>query len=307
MSSTPVFTKDSLLKFVPRHETFVGIDSDGCVFPTMEIKQKRCFHGLIVSHWNLAPIDQYVREAAEFVNLYSRHRGQNRFPCLLMVFDLLRERPEVRASGVALPSTAALKAFIDSGVPLGNPELEKEVARAGNPELAAVLKWSQDVNAAIARTVKNVPPFKWVVESLQQIQQHSDAICVSQTPTEALVREWQENGLMDYVAVIAGQELGTKGEHLAMATRDRYPPDRILMIGDAPGDLKAARSVRAHFFPVDPGREEASWEHFSKEAYARFLNGTYGGDYEAGLIRQFEALLPDTPPWVRREAAGGTR
>jgi len=300
MSATPIFTKESLLSFEPRHSTFVGIDSDGCVFPTMELKQKRCFHGLIVTHWHLEPIEKYVREAAEFVNLYSKHRGQNRFPCLLLTLDLLRDRPEVRAAGVVIPAATSLRKFIESGVPLGNPELERAVAETGDPELAALLKWSKDVNALIGKTVRNVPPFRWVPESLTAIRASSDAICVSQTPTEALVREWQDNQLMDYVAVIAGQELGTKGEHLAMATNSRYPFNKILMIGDAPGDMKAARSVKAHFYPIDPGHEEESWERFVKKAYARFLNGTYGGDYEAQLIRQFEALLPDAPPWAKR-------
>ena len=295
------YTKESLLKLEPRHPSFVGIDSDGCVFPTMEIKQKQCFHTLIVSHWHLEPIESFVRETAEFINLYSKFRGQNRFPCLLMTFEMLRERPEVQAAGVRLPPTTALKQFIESGVPLGNPELEKLVQQTGDPELAAVLQWSKDVNALIAKTVKNVPPFRWVRESLEDIRQHSDAICVSQTPTEALVREWEEHGLTGYVRVIAGQELGTKSEHLQMATGAKYPAERILMIGDAPGDLKAARSVSGHFFPVNPGHEEASWERFHKEAYQRFLEGTYGGAYEAGLIREFEALLPETPPWKRRQ------
>jgi len=28
------------------------------------------------------------------------------------------------------------------------------------------------------------------------------------------------------------------------------------------------------------------------------LDGTYAGPYEQGLIEAFEALLPDTPPWI---------
>ncbi len=297
MSSAPVYTKNDLISLKPRHDSFVGIDSDGCVFPTMEIKQKQCFHTLIVSHWKLEKIEAYVREAAEFVNLYSTHRGQNRFPCLLMTFDLLRERPEVKASGVALPPTSQLKAFIESGRPLGNPELERVVAETGDAELASVLKWSKDVNALIAKTVKRIPPFRWVKESLDDIRDHSDSICVSQTPTEALVREWEENAITDYVSVIAGQELGTKTEHLTMAAKGKYPAGRILMIGDAPGDMKAARAVGAHFFPINPGHEDASWEQFHREGYARFLAGTYAGAYEAGLVKRFESLLPSTPPW----------
>ncbi len=299
MNSTCVHSQDDLIALKPRHDSFVGIDSDGCVFPTMELKQKQCFHALIISQWKLEPIGARVREAAEFVNLYSKYRGQNRFPSLLKVFELLSDRPEVRASGVVLPPTNALKAFIDSGRPLSNAELERQVAETRDPDLTALLQWSLDVNAEIARKVKNIAPFPWVRESLDAILRHSDAICVSQTPTEALVREWEENHLTHYVTVIAGQELGTKAEHLMLAAKGKYPDDRVLMIGDALGDLRAARAVNAHFFPINPGEETASWELFATEAYARFRNGAYGGTYETGLIKHFESLLPDTPPWKR--------
>lgn len=297
---TPVFHKDDLINLKRAHNAFVGIDSDGCLFPTMEIKQKQCFHRLIVAQWHLEKIERYVREAAEFANLYSKYRGRNRFPCLLLSIDLLRNRPEVLASGVNLPDFTSLKKFIESGLPLGNPALEKLVAETGDQELASILKWSKDVNAAVAQAVKNVPPFKWVRESLELIRAKADAICVSQTPAEALVREWQEHDLMDYVQVIAGQELGTKQEHLQLAAQGHYPADRILMIGDAPGDFSAVQSVNGHFFPINPGHEEASWERFHRESFAKFLDGTYGGAYENALVAEFNQLLPDTPPWIKR-------
>ena len=158
MAQAPAFTRADLLNLQPAHATFVGIDSDGCVFDTMEIKQKRCFHGLIVSHWHLEPIEKYVRESAEFVNLHSRWRGQNRFPCLLRSIDLLRDRPEVIASGVKLPTFDSLRAFMASGVPLGNPELEKAVRDTGDPELASLLRWSKAVNGEVASKVGSVQP-----------------------------------------------------------------------------------------------------------------------------------------------------
>lgn len=297
MSKSATMTWNNLAHFKPEHSTLVGIDSDGCVFDTMQIKQKQCFHGLIVSHWGLEPIAPLVRETAEFVNLNSRYRGNNRFVSLLRTFDLLRERPEAIASGVPLPEFQALRDFIASGRPLGHPALEQRLAETGNAELASLLAWSKAVNRAIAKTVTNAPPYPWVVKSLKKIRAHSDAICVSQTPAEALAREWRRHGLTGYVKVIAGQELGTKADHLRLAAAGRYLPDNILMIGDAPGDLAAARANRAHFYPINPGHEPESWKRFYLEAYAKFLNHTYGGCYEAGLIAAFDKLLPATPPW----------
>ena len=67
----------------------------------MESKHKECFTPAIIKHWGLQPVSRYAREAAEFVNLYSVWRGINRWPALIKTFDLLRERPEVQARGVA--------------------------------------------------------------------------------------------------------------------------------------------------------------------------------------------------------------
>ncbi len=293
------FTQDDLLRLKPRHDSFVGIDSDGCVFDSMEAKQKLCFHGLICEVWDLQKIEKYVRESAEFVNLYSKWRGQNRFPDLVIAMDLLRDRPEVQASGVTLPDFTQTRKWIETCRELGNPALEKLVAETKDPELASLLRWSKAVNAAVAEKCSRFDPFPFALEGLRKIARHSDAICVSQTPTEALMREWTESKLLPYVELIAGQELGTKTDHLRMAAGGKYDPARILMIGDAPGDLKAARDIHCLFFPINPGKENASWQRFCQEAYDTFLEGRYAGAYEAELIKEFEALLPDTPPWKR--------
>jgi phosphoglycolate phosphatase-like HAD superfamily hydrolase len=120
---------------------------------------------------------------------------------------------------------------------------------------------------------------------------------VSATPVEALTREWEEHDLAQYVGLIAGQELGSKKEHLGMAAGGRYAPDHILMVGDAPGDRKAAEANGVLFYPINPGFEEQSWQRFHDEALPRFFNGTYAGEYMAERIAEFEALLPEHPPW----------
>ena len=297
--SGKTFTQADLIHFKPRHDSFVGIDSDGCVFDSMEAKQKLCFHGLICEVWGLRKIEKYVRESAEFVNLYSKWRGQNRFPDLVLAIDFLRDRPEVIASGVKLPDFTRTKKWIASCNELGNPALEKLVNETHDPELATLLRWSKAVNAEVARKCNRFDPFPFAFEGLKMIAKQSDSICVSQTPTEALMREWTEAKILPLIEIIAGQELGTKTDHLRMAAGGKYDPLRILMIGDAPGDLKAARGNNCLFFPINPGRENASWERFCKEGYDRFLKGRYAGAYEASLIEEFEALLPDTPPWKK--------
>jgi len=97
--------------------------------------------------------------------------------------------------------------------------------------------------------------------------------------------------------LIAGQEFGTKTEHIRFAAKGKYPKDNILMIGDAPGDLEAARSNGVLFYPVNPGHEESSWEKFYNEALDKFFDGEYKGEYENSLIKKFERYLPENPTW----------
>lgn len=297
MTDTAIYSEDDLINLKQTKPTFVGVDSDGCVFDSMEIKQKICFHPVILSHWHLEPIEKFVRESAEFVNLYSKTRGSNRFIGLIESIDLIRNRPEVIASGVKLPEFTELRKFINSGVALGNPALAAEVEATGNEELANVLAWSIEINKVIEATVKNIPPFKWVMESLEKIKANSDVIVISQTPCEALIREWKEQQMDSYVKLIAGQEHGTKTEHIQLATAGKYDSNKILMIGDAIGDKLAAKANNALFYAINPTKEEKSWERFYEEAYDKFLKGTYEGAYEQMIIDEFDALLPEKPSW----------
>lgn len=285
-----------LKEFRPAKEFFVGIDSDGCVFDSMEIKQKECFTPMFIKHFHLQAVSKYARECWEFVNLYSKTRGANRFPALVRAVQLLGERPQVKARGVKMPNLKALEEWIARETKLGNATLNAEV-KGGNTGLAQVKVWSDAVNQAIADIVHGVPPFPLVRECLQQLSTKADAMCISQTPTEALQREWAEHGLDQYVKVIAGQEMGTKTEHLKYAAAGKYAPEKILMIGDAPGDFTAAKKNGALFFPIVPGREEDSWSRLYEAALDRFFAGSYAGAYEAALLKEFDARLPEKPSW----------
>ncbi len=285
-----------LRDFQPGSEFFIGIDSDGCVFDSMEIKQKECFAPMFVKHNGLQAVSKYARQVWEFVNLYSKTRGANRFPALARALDLLRERAEVQARKVHVPSYPALDEWMARETKLGNATLAAEVER-GNDGLAQVKVWSDAVNTQIADIVHGVPPFPLVRECLDEALGQADLMVISQTPCDALEREWAEHELAKFVKVIAGQEIGTKTEHLQFATAGKYPADKVLMIGDAPGDHKAAKANGVLFYPVLPGREEASWELLHGEALERFFAGTYAGDYEAKLFAKFDACLPERPSW----------
>jgi phosphoglycolate phosphatase-like HAD superfamily hydrolase len=289
----------SLKNFKKKHDYLVAIDSDGCAFDTMEIKHKECFIPNIIKHWDLQAVSKYARSAAEFVNLYSKWRGINRWPALIMVFDLLREWPDVCRRKVEIPEAQPLRDWISRETKLANNTLKAEVERTADPVMKRGLAWSEAVNAAIAEMVHDVPPFPFVRESLESISQWADILVCSATPGEALVREWDEHNIAKCVTVIAGQELGSKKEHIQLASNGRYDRSRMLMIGDAPGDMKAARGNSALFFPVNPGHEDASWELFYREAAEKFRQGEYTAVYESKLIAEFDALLPEVPWWKK--------
>jgi phosphoglycolate phosphatase-like HAD superfamily hydrolase len=285
-----------LKDFKPAKEFFIGIDSDGCVFDSMEIKHKECFTPMFVKHFHLQAVSKYAREVWDFVNLYSKTRGANRFLALSRALNLLRERPQVAARKIKVPDTIALDAWIARENKLTNSTLKKEI-ESGNEAVEQTYQWSLAVNKMVEDIVEGVPPFPLFRESVIAMKKRADVIVVSQTPTDALEREWTEHDIKQHVRLIAGQELGMKTEHIKFAAAEKYPADKILMIGDAPGDFKAAKANKALFYPIVPGREETSWQRFFEEGLDRFVAGKFAGDYEKELMKEFDASLPEKPSW----------
>ncbi|MFC1746925.1 HAD family hydrolase [Candidatus Neomarinimicrobiota bacterium] len=290
---------EDLLSFHPQHDFFVGIDSDGCVFDSMEPKQKECFCPVTIEKWGLAGVSKYAREVWEFVNLYSIHRGCNRFIALLTTCDILRERPEVIRRSVEIPILEELRGWSQRTGKLSNPALQEEIERTGSEELIHVMDWSLAINRAVEQLIRGVTPFPHVRESLEKLQSQADMVVVSSTPVEALKREWNENGIDPCVALIAGQEQGKKGEILIQTSRGPYGDNHTLMIGDAKGDLDAARSAGCRFYPIVPGEEELSWLMFHEEVIDIFLAGKYDESREAQHLASFTQALPEQPPWIQ--------
>ncbi len=288
-----------LKELKPEHDYLVAIDSDGCAFDSMEIKHKECFIPNIIKFWNLQPVSKYVRGSAEFVNLYSKWRGTNRFTALVKVFELLRDWQDVKDRNVTIPFVPSLVEWINKETTLSNPNLKAEVDKSNDPVLENALKWSESVNSSVKDIVQGIPPFPYVRESLKKISQWADIIVCSATPCDALKREWKEHAIAEYVKVIAGQEMGSKKEHLQLALNGKYNRNHVMMIGDAPGDMSAAKLNDVFFYPINPGAEEKSWKLFFYKVSDTFSKGNYTKDYESSLIAEFDKLLPEFPPWKR--------
>jgi len=283
--------------FVKQHEFLIGIDSDGCAFDSMEIKHKECFIPNFIKFMGLQPISKYAREACEFTNLYSKTRGANRFPAYLLALDLLEKRKDVQRRHVTIPKLQGVRDWVARETKLGTKTLGPEAEKTGDPDLKRAYQWSKAVDDAVADMVHGVPPFPGVREALDKMRVQADLIVCSATPNAALQKEWEEHDIDKYVQAICGQESGSKKESLQACQAKGYAPDKMLMIGDAPGDMKAAQGVGALFFPINPGREEESWARFNEEACSRFFAGTYAGAYQQQLIAEFDKCLPEHPSW----------
>lgn len=288
-----------LIDMEKKHDFMICVDSDGCAFDAMEIKQKECFAPNFINAYDLQPVSKYARECWEFVNLYSVDRGCNRFHAIIKALDLLKKRKEVIARGFNVPDTTGLQEWVKVESKLGNPALEAAIEKTQDPALKQALRYSIPANLSVEQIVHGVPPFPLVRESLAKGAQAAEMVVVSATPAEALQREWTEHGLIEYMTVVAGQEVGTKKEQIRVAMSGRYDPSKVIMIGDAMGDYEAAQANGVLYYPINPGAEDASWDRFYNEAFDKFIGGTYAGAYQQALVEEFKGYLPVTPPWEK--------
>lgn len=285
--------------FAATKDFLVCIDSDGCMLDNMELKHKECFCPATINVWGLQGVSRYVREVAEFVNLYSRTRGTNRFPAIVRTLELAHSRPELECRGYQLPDLSPLKDWISSTPALSVSALNSHIATLSSvpPVLETAARWSCEVDQNIQRIVRNIRPFPYVQEAIVRLGEFADIVVVSATPHEALVRELTECGIADLVSFIAGQEMGTKAQCIQAAMEGRYAPQRVLKIGDAPSDGAAARQCGVLFNPIVSGREMESWRGILEKSADYFQQGTFGGTYMEGLMKDFYDALPETAPW----------
>ena len=277
----------------------VCIDSDGCLLDNMELKHKECFCPAVVNVWNLQGASKYVREVHEWVNLYSRSRGWNRFPAVVRTLELSYARPELRERGYVMPDLNPLKKWIEE-TPILSAVAIDEYAKANpdcDPILLQAAKWSREVDANIAHIVRNILPFPYVKEAILKLREFADVVVVSATPHDALVRELTAVGIAPLMTAIAGQELGTKSQCIAKAKAHGYEADHVLKIGDAPSDYKAAQDNGVLFNPIVAGKERDSWKNVLDVSSEKFRAGSFKGQYQEQILGDFFSALAEKPHW----------
>ena len=291
---------DILINMRREHDFLVCVDSDGCAFDTMSLKQEKCFYTATEEIWELKAVSRYARETALFVNLYSATRGINRYPALVRTLRLLAKRPEAVALGYRCPDLSPLEKWIDttSSLSLGALEAYMRSLDHDEPVLEKTVRWVQKVDGNIRRLVQDLPPFDHVREALERFSAFADIVVVSTATHEDLTREWGDHGLLRYVSAVAGQELGPKALCIQKANSGHYPEDHTLMIGDSPADYQAARKAGALFYPILAGREAESWKYACTDISDAFRNGVYAGSKMESALAVFNQQLLKDPPWA---------
>lgn len=278
-------------------DRLIAIDSDGSVFPNMPAKFE-VMRDTTIGHFGLQPVAALAEEVIRFVNLEGRSRGSHRLTGLVQIVGFLRDRLGPGPLPVDLPRLGSLRRFMDSRPDWTNGTLAAAVTATGDPELARILEWSRDFSVRLARTGR-MPPVPEAVRAMTAMRETAELAVVSQAPEEQLLAEWTESGIAGLVARIGGSDRGPKPAQIRAALDDAgIPPARAAIIGDAPGDLSAARETGIAFLPIVPGREGASWNRLLDEAWPRWLAGTFAGAYAEALTDDFLAALPEQPPWA---------
>lgn len=246
----------------------ICIDSDGCVMDTMNYKHILCFGPLAADIFNIKNREKFLNMWNE-INLFSKTRGVNRFKGLSIIFN------ELSKEDLSVKPLCKLNEFIENSKVLSNDSLEKEIEKTNDEELKKVLSWSLEVNKKIDSLSGMDKPFEGVKEAFLKIKKYSEIAIVSSANKEAIISEWERHNLLQYVDIVMGQDAGTKKDCIKKLIDSGYKKENILMIGDSPGDLEAARQNNVSFYPIIFDEEKKSWNKFENEVLEMFLDGQY--------------------------------
>lgn len=281
------------MHLTPKHTHLICVDSDGCAMDTMDIKHFRCFGPAVVEEWSLTPWQEEILRRWNHDNLYSMTRGINRFQGLSMVLE------DADRNCRHIPGIERLLSWTASAHELSERSLEKEIEEnRGNEKrrqyqiLEKALSWSRKVNEQIAALpLDELRPFPGVKAALEAAHRDADIAVVSSANREAVEEEWQRCGLASMASVFLTQDDGSKAFCIGELLKKGYFPENVLMLGDAPGDEKAALANHVLFYPILVKEETASWECFRREALPRFLQGNYAGAYQEEQAVRFHDNL----------------
>lgn len=271
-----------LSRFTKKKDFLICVDSDGCAMDTMDIKHIRCFGPCMVAEWGLERWRTEILERWNEINLYTMTRGINRFKGLEMALG------EIREKYCEIEDLESLEQWVQNSPELSNDALEKAIAQRDSVCLKKALSWSIAVNKSITQLEQDEKrPFTGVRQALAYAHRYADVAIVSSANLGAVLDEWDLYGLLEHTDIVLAQDSGSKAYCIGELLKMGYEKNHVLMCGDAPGDLDAARKNGVLYYPILVKHENESWEEFISESLQYLLDGNYAGEYQQKKIDEF--------------------
>ena len=272
--------------FERKHDYLVCVDSDGCVMDTMNCKHFHCFGPCMVAEWGLEQWKEEILDRWNVINLFSMTRGINRFKGLAMALS------EINEKYTPIAGIAALQHWADTAPALSNDGVAKAMdAAEGDAKLIfqKALSWSKAVNAAIVALDESLKvPYEGAKEGLAAAHQFADVAMVSSANRDAVEEEWGKFGLLEHTDIVLAQDIGSKAACIKEMLKFGYDLNKVVMIGDAPGDSDAAEKNGVHYFPILVNHEKESWDEAIATAFAKLQSGDYapyGAEKKQAFLR----------------------
>ena len=271
--------------FEKKHDYLVCVDSDGCVMDTMNCKHFHCFGPCMVDEWELGEWKDAILDRWNVINLFSMTRGINRFKGLAMALS------EIHEQYTPIAGIDALRHWADTAPALSNDAVAKAADEASDPDaklvLSKALSWSKAVNAAIVQLDESLKvPYNGAKEGLAAAHNFADVAMVSSANRDAVEEEWGKFGLLEHTDIVLAQDVGSKAACIAEMLKFGYDPDKVVMVGDAPGDCDAAEKNGVHYYPILVNHEKESWDEAIAVAFGKLQSGEYA-EYGAEMKKKF--------------------
>lgn len=277
-----VYKLSKLSEYKKKKEFLICVDSDGCAMDTMDIKHIRCFGPCMVNEWGLEQWKEEILKRWNEINLYTMTRGINRYKGLSAALQ------EIHGKYTQIEDLDTLVQWVKESPELSNAALQRAIDNKDSISLKKALSWSKAVNESINRLPEEEKvPFEGVKEALAFAHGKADVAIVSSANLDAVLEEWERFGLLEHTDIVLAQDAGSKAYCIGQLLKAGYDKEHVLMCGDAPGDLDAAKQNGVFYYPILVRHEKESWKEFRETAVEKLMDGTYGGDYQQSKTEAF--------------------
>jgi hydroxymethylpyrimidine pyrophosphatase-like HAD family hydrolase len=240
----------------------------------------------MVDEWGLDEWRDEILVRWNEINLYQVTRGINRFKGLAMALT------EINEKYTPIAGIDTFNEWCKTTHALSMPALSEAISTMDEGEgklcLTKALAWSKAVNDGINTLSDDVKiPFDGAKAGLAKAHTLADVAVVSSANREAVLEEWEKFELLCHTDVTLTQDMGSKAYCIKEMLKLGYDKTKTLMVGDAMGDLEAAKANGVYYYPILPGKEKESWRELCEVGLQKLIDGTYGGDYQERKISEF--------------------